>query len=143
MISRITGRVIQTGDDHVCVEVNGLCYEVQVPSGVALRLKESAGGDSTITLHTIHYIEGGMAIGNVTPRLIGFLDPNDREFFDLLRTVKGFGMRKALGALVIPIKRIATAIEKEDPRSLAKLPGIGARMAEKIIAELDATMEHS
>ena len=60
----------------------------------------------------------------------------DREFFSVLTHVSGLGVKKALKSLTIPIREIATAIEEKDTARLNRLPGIGARLASKIIAEL-------
>jgi len=68
--------------------------------------------------------------------LIGFFEELDREFFELFITVQGLGEKKALKSLILPIKLIALAIENEDRQILRGLPGIGSRMADKIIAEL-------
>ena len=70
------------------------------------------------------------------PRLVGFLHPEDRAFFERFITVKGIGVRKALKALTIPTGKMAAAIEAGDAKALARLPGIGARAADTIIAEL-------
>ena len=70
------------------------------------------------------------------PRLVGFLHPEDRAFFERFITVKGIGVKKALKALTIPTGKLAAAIEAGDAKTLSKLPGIGARAADQIIAEL-------
>jgi len=62
--------------------------------------------------------------------------PSDREFFRLFTTVPGIGVRKALRCLTIAVRDIARAIENKDSAVLTRLPGIGPRMAQKIIAEL-------
>src|SRR4051812_33885054 len=90
----------------------------------------------TISLHTIDYLEGNPMQGRLTPRLIGFLNEVEREFFDLICSVDGVGVRKALRAMVRPVRDIATAIEEQDDKALAGLPGIGPAMAERIIAKL-------
>ena len=60
----------------------------------------------------------------------------EREFFELFCSVDGVGVRKALRAMVRPVKDIATAIEEQDAKFLSSLPGIGPAMAERIIAKL-------
>jgi len=124
--------------DSAIVEVNGLFYEVMLPGGLAQRLTRSLAPDERreVTFHTLHYIEGSGGMGNLRPRLIGFTEELDREFFELLTTVSSLGTKTALRALTIPIAEMAAAIESGDARTLAKLPRIGPRMADKIIAEL-------
>ena len=136
MIAKITGTIAEIHEDAITVDVGGLGYEVMVPSGLALRLRQHGATGSDITLHTLEYIEGGPSGGSMIPRLTGFLDPLDREFFRMITTVKGLGPKKALKSLTIPTKRFAAAIEGNDAGTLSKLPGIGKRSAEKIVAEL-------
>jgi Holliday junction DNA helicase RuvA len=81
-------------------------------------------------------MQGDASGGNIEPRLIGFLRPEDKKFFTLFTTVKGIGPRTALRALAVPVGEIAQAIESRDARALVKLDGIGKRTAELIIAEL-------
>jgi Holliday junction DNA helicase RuvA len=135
MISRIRGELISVGDASALVEVGGLSYEVMIPSGLAERLKETGIGKE-ISFETIYFIEAGDKKANEYPRLVGFLDPLDREFFSLLTHVSGMGVRKALKSLILPIRDIASAIEMKDTTSLSRLPGVGKRLSEKIIAEL-------
>jgi Holliday junction DNA helicase RuvA len=81
-------------------------------------------------------LEGNPMQGRMTPRIIGFLNEVEREFFELFCSVDGVGVKKALRAMVRPVKDVATAIEEQDAKTLASLPGIGAAMSERIIAKL-------
>jgi len=136
MISKITGRIEEIREDALILDVSGFGYEVLVPCGLALKLRQHGATGEQLTLHTINYIEGGATGAPMIPRLLGFIDPMDREFFRLLTSVKGFGPKKALRALTIATKRFALSIEAGDASVLAGLPEIGRRTAEKIIAEL-------
>ena len=136
MISSIKGILTQITDQHALVENNGLFYEILLPSGLAERLKENGQIGNEIEFKTIYYIEAGDRKSNHYPRLVGFTDAVDREFFSLFTQVPGLGVKKALKSLVLPISEIATAIEMKNGSSLNKLPGVGGRLAEKIIAEL-------
>src|SRR5262249_20099405 len=89
-----------------------------------------------VKLHTSEYLEGNPMQGRVVPRLIGFLTEAELEFFELFCTVDKVGVRKALKALVRPIKEIADAIQRQDPKWLTTLPGVGAATAEQIVATL-------
>jgi Holliday junction DNA helicase RuvA len=93
-----------------------------------------------MTFYTFHYLEGGIGGSNAIPRLAGFLNDIDREFFERLITVKGMGIRAALKAQSAPVQSIARAIEMKDVAALVSLPGIGRRTAEKIIAELNGKL---
>ena len=135
MISRMTGRLDRLCEGAALIDLGtGFCYEVHVPACDVERLERLAGQD--VTLHTIHYLEGDPARGNLLPRLVGFLSETDREFFRVFITVKGIGIRKALRALARPIGEIAAAIAAKDVRTLKDLPEIGPRMAERLATEL-------
>lgn len=136
MISRIHGKLVKITDQFALVENAGVAYEVMVPSALAERLKESGKVGHEVSFDTIYYIETGEKRSNLYPRLVGFTDPVDREFFSLFTQVQGMGVRRALKSLVLPIKEIATAIETRDSGKLSSLPGVGGRLSEKIIAEL-------
>ncbi len=89
-----------------------------------------------IRLHTIQYLEGNPMQGRLTPRLIGFLTSVEREFFELFCSVDGVGVKKALRAMIRPVREVAAAIEEQDAKLLSSLPGIGPATAERIIAKL-------
>ncbi len=136
MIRRISGKLGRIDDTRALVENGGVSYEVLLPSALAERLKEQAETGADISFETIYYIEAGDKKSSHYPRLVGFDDAFDREFFSLYIQVPGLGVKKALKSLTIPIREIATAIETKDSAQLNRLPGVGARLAEKIIAEL-------
>ncbi|MCX6826473.1 MAG: helix-hairpin-helix domain-containing protein [candidate division Zixibacteria bacterium] len=140
MISQICGRIKHLTEESVTLELNGLCYELMIPSGLYARLKEAQFESSEILLHTLNYIEAGDKKSYHYPRLVGFTDPIDKEFFQLFTTVSGLGVKKALKSLTLPIREIATAIETKDAATLSRLPGIGGRLADKAIAELYGKM---
>ena len=135
MISKIKGVLDKVDEKSALVNVNGIFYEIMLPSGLADSLKKNGSTEKDIIFHTINYIEGGQ-VGNQYPRLVGFADPIDKEFFILYTSVPGLGVKKALKSLIMPINEIARAIETEQTSILTKLPGVGGRLAEKIIAEL-------
>ena len=137
MISRIRGTLNRVTDSYVLIENGGVYYEVMVPSGLAERLKQNGRTGQEVTFETIYYIEAGDRKSNHYPKMVGFTDPIDKEFFSLFTQVPGLGVKKALKCLVLPIRDIATAIETKDPATLSRLPGVGGRLAEKIIAELN------
>ena len=144
MISEITGEVLydRIRRNALLVRVNSLCYEILVPSGIASRLRQAPPDErpNLVTFYTIYYIDGGLGGGHLTPKLVGFLDPLDREFFETFTTVPGVGFAKALKCLIRPMNEIARAIERGDARLLQELPGIGPKMAERISMELRGKM---
>lgn len=134
MIVRLTGTVADVELGSVVLERDGIAYEVLVPGYAAGELLARRG--QVVTLHTMEYYEGAAAGGNLVPRIVGFLRPEDRAFFTRFITVKGIGVRKAIKALVEPVTKVAADIEAGRTPSLARLPGIGKRAAETIVAEL-------
>ena len=103
-------------------------------SSSAAQSRASVGQE--LTLHTSHYLDGNPMQGRVVPRLIGFAAEAELDFFELFCTVDKVGTRKALKALVRPVKEIADAIQRQDAKWLTTLPGVGAATAEQIIATL-------
>src|SRR6185369_13100365 len=89
-----------------------------------------------VTLHTSEYLKGNPMQGRVVPRFIGFTSEAELEFFELFCTVDKVGVRKAIKALMRPIKEIADAIQRQDAKWLTSLPGVGAATAEQIVATL-------
>jgi Holliday junction DNA helicase RuvA len=134
MIAKVAGILAEVGEDRVLVDRDGLGYEVLVPAYLAMQMQDRVG--QPVTLHTMDYLEGSATSGNLIPRLAGFASVAEKVAFQQLLGVKGFGVRKALKALAVPIGQVAAAIEQGDAVSLSRLPGIGKRTAEQIVATL-------
>lgn len=132
MISRISGRVLERKPEGVILGVNGLGYEVLVPTGVLQSLSAEEG--EQLDLVTYEYLQ--VEHSRATPVLIGFRNELERDFFQQFTTVASIGPRMAVRALAIPVSRIAQAIEDGDLRALMSLPGVGARKAKEIVAKL-------
>jgi Holliday junction DNA helicase RuvA len=134
MITKISGVVNRVLDDEVRLQVGAFEYQVLVPECVRRSVQHQLGKE--LTFHTTHYFDGDPSRGKVVPRLVGFLSETELEFFELFCTVDKVGVRKALGAMVRPVKDLADAIQRQDAKWLTQLPGVGAQTAEKIIATL-------
>jgi Holliday junction DNA helicase RuvA len=134
MITKITGLLTRVLDDEVRLQVGALEYAVQVPEFVRRAVQGRIGHE--ITLHTSHYFDGNPMQGRVVPRLVGFPSEAELDFFDLFCTVDKVGTKKALKAMVRPVKEIADAIQRQDAKWMTTLPGVGAATAEQIIATL-------
>ena len=134
MITKITGELVALHGDTLTLKIDAFEYEVLIPEFTRRQLQSEL--NQAVTLHTIEYMEGNPMQGRMTPRLIGFLSEIELEFFELVCSVDGVGVKKALRAMVRPVKEVATAIEEQDAKSLSALPGIGPAMAERIIAKL-------
>jgi Holliday junction DNA helicase RuvA len=134
MITKITGQLVALQNDTLTLRIDAFEYEALIPEFNRRQLQSQLG--QAVSLHTIEYMEGNPMQGRMTPRLIGFLSEIEREFFELFCSVDGVGVKKALRAMIRPVREVATAIEEQDTKTLSSLPGIGPAMAERIIAKL-------
>jgi Holliday junction DNA helicase RuvA len=134
MITKMTGVLSRVLDEEVRLQVGPLEYQVLVPEFVRRQVQGWTGQE--LTLHTSEYLDGNPMQGRVVPRLIGFLHEAELEFFELFCTVDKVGVRKALKALMRPIREIADAIQRQDSKWLTTLPGVGAATAEQMVAKL-------
>ncbi len=134
MITRVEGMLESVDGSQVVVAVGDTAYEISVPSADVGVLFGRVGG--RVTLHTLHYLESQGQGASFWPKLIGFQSAKDRAFFELVTTVKGIGVRRALRALTIPFPRIAEAIVMKDLALLTSLPEIGRKTAETMVLEL-------
>jgi Holliday junction DNA helicase RuvA len=139
MIVRLTGTLADVSEDSIVVEREGVAREILVPHFAVAELAAYRG--QQVTLHTMQFYEGNHSSGNLVPRMLGFLHPEDRLFFERFVSVKGIGPKKALKALCEPVRRIASWIEAGDGKELSRLPGIGKRVAELVIATLRGKMD--
>jgi Holliday junction DNA helicase RuvA len=134
LITKITAQLVALEENFLTLRAGPFHYEVLIPEYTRRQLQGQL--DQEISLHTVDYLEGNPMQGRMTPRLIGFLSEVEREFFDLFCSVDGIGVRKALRAMIRPVRDIAMAIEEQDTAMLSSLPGIGPAMAERVIAKL-------
>ncbi len=138
MITKVTGKLLAVADDAATLEIQAFEYEVLIPEFNRRQLQSKLG--QTVSFHTLHYLDGNPAHGRLTPRIIGFLREIEREFFEMICSVDGVGVKKALRAMVRPVQDVAVMIEEQDSKGLATLPGVGSATAERIIAKLRRKM---
>lgn len=134
MITKISGKLSALTEDNATLEIDAFEYQVLIPEFARRQLQNKL--KESISLHTLQYLEGNPAQGRLTPRLVGFMDVVEREFFELFCSVDGVGVKKALRAMVRPVREVAALIEDQDAKGLSGLPGIGPATAERIIAKL-------
>jgi holliday junction DNA helicase RuvA len=134
MITKVTGTPVALAADTLTLAVGAFEYEILVPEFARRHLQDKVGRE--VSLHTVEYLEGNAMQGRLIPRLVGFLSPIEREFFDMFCEVDGVGVKKALRAMVRPVQDVASMIEEQDAKGLATLPGIGPATADRIIAKL-------
>jgi len=139
MIATIEGKLVKLDADSALVQVGAIGYEVMLPSYCVNALADKVG--SELSLCTMEYYEGAPGGGNMVPRIVGFLNSGERDFFRVYTSVKGMGMKKGLRSLSVPIATIAAAIEDGDDKMLLSLPLIGKRMAQQIVAELKGKLQ--
>lgn len=138
MITKISGTLTRLDDDSATLVLEPFEYQVFIAESSRRALQQRVG--ESISLHTIHYLDGDPSRGRVTPRLVGFLSEVEREFFEMFCSVDGVGAKKALRAMVRPVQDIAVMIEEQDAKGLSSLPGVGGATADRIIAKLRRKM---
>ncbi len=137
MIAFLRGRVLRRLEQMLVVECGGVGYEVHLPGFVRDALRGTLqGAGETVELHISYHVSANQP----RPILVGFLREVEQEFFELFITVDGLGPTKAMKAITHPIETIADAIERKDIAFLRRLPGIGERTAEKVVAALRGKM---
>ncbi len=138
MITRISGTLVGLNDVCATIRIGGFEYEVLIPDLVRRQLQSRVNDE--ISLRTIEYLDGNPQQGRLIPRIVGFTSDAEKEFFELFCSVDGVGVKKALRAMVRPVREVAEAIEEQDVKTLSTLPGIGPAVAERIIAKLRRKM---
>ena len=128
MIARLTGRIDSTSGDSAVIDVAGVGYLVYC-SARTLDALPPAGEAASLHVET-HVREDHI-------HLYGFADLAERDWFRLLTTVQGVGTRVALAILsALSADRLADALLAGDADMLTQAPGVGKRLAGRILAEL-------
>lgn len=128
MIGKLKGLVDAYGEDFVIVDVQGVGYVVHC-SARTLQSLPSMGEAATLSIET--HVRADMI------RLYGFRSDQEREWFRLLQTVQGVGAKVALGILsTLDPGGLATAIATGDKAAVARAPGVGPKLAARLVAEL-------
>ncbi len=128
MIALLRGRVAWIEADAAVVDVNGVGYRVHCPTRVLERLP--AGEEVELRTEMISREDGLF--------LYGFLDPAELAWFRALRNIQGVGARLALSLLsTFTPDDLHTAVAARDHARLSRAPGIGPRLARRIVSELE------
>jgi holliday junction DNA helicase RuvA len=128
MIGKLKGIIDSYGEDFVIVDVNGVGYVVHC-SARTLQSLPAQGEPVALAIET-HVREDQI-------RLFGFLADIEREWFRLLQTVQGVGTKVALSVLsTLKPADLANAIASRDKAMVARTPGVGPKVAERIVTEL-------
>jgi Holliday junction DNA helicase RuvA len=128
MIGKLRGIVDALDEDGLIVDVGGVGYVVSA-SARTLRALPRTG--ETVTLH----VETQVREDSI--RLFGFLTTGERDWFRLLQSVQGVGAKVALGILgALPGDALAGAIARQDKATMARAPGVGPKLAARLVLEL-------
>ena len=128
MIGKLKGVIESYGGDSVILDVNGVGYLVHC-SGRTLQELPRVGEPATLAIET--YVREDQI------RLFGFMTDAEREWFRLLQTVQGVGAKVALAVLgTLKPADLASAIATRDKAMVARTPGVGPKVAERIVTEL-------
>ena len=127
MIAKLSGRVDGIGEGNVVIDVGGVGYLVACAARTLARLEPGA----SVSL----YIETQVREDAI--QLFGFVDPRERAWFRMLLAVQGVGPKAALGILSIGgVDELTRAIASGDKALLTRAPGVGAKLAQRIVVEL-------
>jgi Holliday junction DNA helicase RuvA len=128
MIGRITGTLIEKSPPTVCVDVNGVGYDVDVPMSTLYSLPETG---ARVVLYT------HLTVREDAHLLYGFATPAERSAFRELIKVSGIGARIALAVLSgMSVNDLAQAITLQESGRLTRVPGIGKKTAERLLLEM-------
>lgn len=128
MIGKLTGRVDAVLDDSLILDVGGVGYEVYGSSKLLGRFK---GGEDGVELWIDTLVREDLI------RLNGFESQLERSWFRLLQSVQGVGSKVALAILgTLSTGDLASAIALQDKAMVARAPGVGPKVAQRIVAEL-------
>lgn len=127
MIASLRGTVIALGVDHAVIECQGVGYQILATPHTLGRLRR--GEEEMVLTH--------LAVKEDAMTLYGFITDEERKMFLLLQTVSGLGPKLALATIgTLPPAEISAAVTKQDGKHLQTVPGVGKRMAERMLVEL-------
>ncbi len=128
MIGKLKGTIEEIGEDYVLVDVHGVCY-VAYCSARTLSKLGSVGEACILFIET--YVREDQI------RLFGFMTALEREWFNIVQTVQGVGAKVALALLsTLTPAELANAIALQDRVAVSRAPGVGPKVAMRIVTEL-------
>lgn len=128
MIAQISGTLTHKLPGEIIVDVGGIGYQVFIPLNVFYRLPE-IGGSVSLYIHT-HLREDAL-------QLFGFRAAEEKQVFLFLNSVSGIGPKLAVNILSgIPAEELVEAVKGGDQLRLVSIPGVGKKLAERLIVEL-------
>jgi holliday junction DNA helicase RuvA len=133
MIAHLRGKLIYKQPGQAVVEAAGVGYDVaiSVPTFTGL---PSLGAEAALHIHT--------QVSEDQIALYGFLDPEEKRLFERLITVSGVGPKLAIKMLSgLSPERTVQAIRAQDHAQLVRIPGVGKKLAERLVVELKDKLE--
>ncbi len=128
MIGKLKGVVDSLHEDHVILDVHGVGYVVACSTRTLQKLPR-AGEAAVLAIET--------QVREDAIRLFGFLSDSERDWFRLLQNVQGVGSKVALAILsILPPAELSAAIALQDKVAVSRAPGVGPKLAARIVAEL-------
>ncbi|PST18608.1 Holliday junction branch migration protein RuvA [Mesorhizobium plurifarium] len=128
MIGKLKGTIDEIGEDHVVLDVHGVGYVAHCSARTLARL--GGAGEAAVLFIETYVREDQL-------RLFGFLSALEREWFRLLQSVQGVGSKVALAVLsTLTPGELANAIALQDKTSISRAPGVGPKVAVRIVTEL-------
>ncbi len=128
MIGKLKGTLEEAGEDHLILDVHGVGYLVQVSTRTLANLP-GIGEALVLSIET--------QVREDAIRLFGFTNELERDWFRLLTTVQGVGAKVALSVqAVLTPGELASAIALQDKAMVSRAPGVGPKVAQRIVTEL-------
>ena len=128
MIALISGKIVYKGISHVVVDAHGVGYRIFIPLTTFYELPEAG---EIITLHVHTHVKQDAI------NLFGFYTVQERDLFQLMLSVSGIGPKMSMNILSgISVQEMLRAISSGDVRKLISIPGLGKKLAERLILEL-------
>jgi len=131
MIAYLEGEIISKKENELTINVNGVGYLLKVPLQLARDIQ--VGDQAKLHVYT-RLTQDNLA-------LYGFSDSQQRELFVLLLSISGVGPKVALSILSVPYSVLQAAVANKDSETMAKIPGIGPKTAQRIILELKGKLD--
>ena len=133
MIAHLRGRLLSKQPQQAIVEASGVGYDVAISVSTYTSLP-AEGAEVALHIHT--------QVREDTLALYGFLDRNDKRIFERLITVSGVGPKLAITIQSgLPADRLVAALRAQDHATLTRIPGVGKKLAERLVVELKDKLE--
>ena len=133
MIAHLRGRLFAKQPGQAIVEAGGVGYDVAISVSTYTSLP-AEGAEVALHIHT--------QVREDTLSLYGFLDRNDKRIFERLITVSGVGPKLAITIQSgLPADRLVAALRAQDHATLTRIPGVGKKLAERLVVELKDKLE--